>query len=307
MKAALIGCSGIAGAHIAGWAACEEADVVYLCDTNREAAEAAREHHFPKAKIVSDHRDLLGQDDFDAVDICTPTRFHAPMSLDFHRDGKHVMVEKPLCTDMAEADTLLAEISDDGPVFMVEHRWLFEPAFMSLAQHLDRLGPLHWMRMRLAHKLPLSPGVAATGCFMDMGYHLVYTALHLMGPAEDVYARATDFVVPDATDDSGLYILSHARGTSVLEASFSSFGPSGLYRGIELYGHNGSAMVTVAPETALWLTVDEKTVEKQALPVTSPWNYNVINHFVNVCSGSAPNIAGIREGYAAMEVISRAT
>ena len=48
------------------------------------SAEAQAEH-FPGAEIVADYRDLLDRDDIDAVDICTPTAFHAEMSMAFTR------------------------------------------------------------------------------------------------------------------------------------------------------------------------------------------------------------------------------
>ncbi len=306
MRIALVGCSGIAGAHILGWKALPGVEVAYLCDVNTAAAARAQADHFPAARVLSDFRDLLERDDYDAVDICTPTRFHAEYSIAFHQAGKHVLVEKPMCLDLAEAERMRAAIREDGPVFMIEHRWLFEPLFLSMQPYLAGLGPLHWMRMRLAHKLPLSPSIKATGCLLDMGYHLVYTALHLMGPATGVYARATAHVLDDAKDDSGLYVLTHERGTSVLEPSFSSFGPTGLYRGLEAYGHQGSAMAIAAPETALWVTRDERTREKVALSVTTPWHENAVRYFTDVTAGKAPSIAGIREGYAAIEVIDRA-
>jgi len=306
MRVALIGCSGIAGSHISGWKVLPDVEMAYLCDVNEEAAEQVKAETFPSATVLTDCRELLDRDDYDAVDICTPTKFHAEYSIAFHQAGKHVLVEKPMCMDMVEADRMKAEIAEDGPAFMIEHRWLFESHYLSLVPYLEPLGPLHWIRMRLGHKLPLSPPIKATGCLLDMGYHLVYTALHLMGPATGVYARATAHVLDDAKNDSGLYVLSHKSGTSVLEASFSSFGPTGLYRGLELYGHDGSAMVVAAPEKALWVTKDEKTREQADFTVTTPWGQNVIRYYTEVIEGASPVIAGIREGYAAMEVIDRA-
>lgn len=307
MRVALIGTSGIAGAHISGWKALgDQAEMACLVDVNREAAEAAKAEHFPGAQIMENWRDLLERDDFDAADICTPTRFHAEMSIALHQAGKCVMTEKPLCETMDEAEQMREAIDPAGPAFMVEHRWLFEGPFMSLAEHIPALGRLHWMRMRLGHRLAISPGIKASGALLDMGYHHVYTALHLMGPAKGVYATAHTYAQEGAKDDSGLYVLTHEAGTSVLEPNFSSFGPVGLYRGIEVYGSEGSALVRVAPTQELWVTRDEKSVEMVPMSVTSSWGNNVVAHFRRVCLGEAENPAGIAEGYAAMQVIARA-
>lgn len=307
MRVALIGTSGIAGAHVRGWEALGDAiEMAYLVDVNREAAEAAKAEHFPGAEILEDWRDLLDRDDFDAADVCTPTRFHAEMSMALHEAGKCVMTEKPLCETMDEAERMRETIDPDGPAFMVEHRWLFEAPFMSLQEHLAKLGDLHWTRMRLGHALDISPGIKASGALLDMGYHHVYTALHLMGPAQGVYARAATYVQEGAKDDSGLFVLTHERGTSVLEPNFSSVGPVGLYRGIEVYGNKGAAMVTVAPEQKLFVSPNRDTTEEHAWTVTSPWAVNVVERFYQVCRGDAENPCGIAEGYAAMAVIDRA-
>ncbi|MFO8080778.1 MAG: Gfo/Idh/MocA family oxidoreductase [Armatimonadota bacterium] len=307
MRVALIGTSGIAGAHIKGWTALGDAvEMAYLVDVDREAAEEAKAEHFPGAEIIADWRDLLERDDFDAADICTPTRFHAEMSIELHQAGKCVMTEKPLCETMDEADQMRATIDPDGPAFMVEHRWLFEAPFMSLLEHIPALGDLHWMRMRLGHALDISPGIKASGALLDMGYHHVYTALHLMGPAEGVYARAGTYVQEGAKNDSSLIALTHVRGQSVLEPNFSSVGPVGLYRGIEVYGSEGAAIVTVAPERKLFVSPDRNTTEEHEWTVTSPWAVNVVERFNQVCLGEAENPCGIEEGYAAMQVIDRA-
>jgi predicted dehydrogenase len=92
----------------------------------------------------------------------------------------------------------------------------------------------------------------------------------------------------------------------VLEPNFSSVGPVGLYRGIEVYGNEGAALVTVAPERKLWVSADRDTVGEFDWSVTSPWAQNVVAHFHEVCLGEAENPCGIEAGYAAMEVIDRA-
>ena len=307
MNVALIGTSGIAGAHIRGWSALGDAvEMAYLVDVNRDAAEAAKREHFPGAEIIEDWRDLLERDDFDAADICTPTRFHAEMSIALHQAGKHVLSEKPLCETMEEAQMMREQIDPRDPVFMVEHRWLYEAPLLSLMAEIPGLGELHWMRMRLGHALDITPGIKASGALLDMGYHHVYTALHLMGSAQGVYARSGTYVQEGAKDDSGLYVLSHELGFSVLEPNFSSVGPTGLYRGIEVYGSEGSAMVTVSPEEKLWVARDRSRLEEIPWSVTSSWQENVIAHFHSVCLGEAENICGIDAGYATMEVIARA-
>ena len=62
----------------------------------------------------------------------------------------------------------------------------------------------------------------------------------------------------------------------------------------------------VAPESHLWVTTGEKTVEEMPMTVTTPWNENVVRYFAEVIAGTKPNIAGIADSHAAMDAIARA-
>jgi len=83
------------------------ANVVALCDVNdRRAAEWYE--HIPKAKRFHDFREMLDKMDkeIDAVTVATPDNTHAVASAAAIRRGKHVLCEKPLTLDVAEARAL---------------------------------------------------------------------------------------------------------------------------------------------------------------------------------------------------------
>ena len=56
----------------------------------------------------TDHRPLLERDDIDMVVIGTPNDTHCPLVLDCAAAGKHVVLEKPMCLSLAEADSMIA-------------------------------------------------------------------------------------------------------------------------------------------------------------------------------------------------------
>ncbi|MSP11353.1 MAG: Gfo/Idh/MocA family oxidoreductase [Chloroflexi bacterium] len=105
---ALIGAGGIAQSHIPALKKIpDKARVVGVADV---VAERARE---AAAKIgaerwTTDYRELLSWSAVDAVDICTPNATHGEIALAAASAGKHMLVEKPLTTNVEEADRLLA-------------------------------------------------------------------------------------------------------------------------------------------------------------------------------------------------------
>jgi len=104
----IIGAGGIArGPHINGWKQVRGAEVIAVCDINREAAESmAREHGIPH--VFTDFRALVKLKELAAVDICTPNRVHTPAVLAALAQRKHVLCEKPLAVSVREVRQMQA-------------------------------------------------------------------------------------------------------------------------------------------------------------------------------------------------------
>ena len=99
---AVIGCGNISRSHIPNYLKLDNVEVRYFCDIIPERADAAVET-YGCGKAVYNYKELLGHDDIDIVSVCTHNDFHAPISIDFMRDGKDVLCEKPAARTLAEA------------------------------------------------------------------------------------------------------------------------------------------------------------------------------------------------------------
>ena len=75
---------------------------------------------------LDDHRRLIGR--IDAAVIAAPTRLHHRLAMDLLEQGVHLLVEKPLCPNTAEADELVETADRRGLVLQVGHVEQFNPA-----------------------------------------------------------------------------------------------------------------------------------------------------------------------------------
>lgn len=309
---ALVGCGGIAQSHIRGWLEQPDAELVLLCDVQAEAAAAAQERFgLAQARITTRLEDVLASE-CSLVDICTPSALHATQVVACLDAGKHVLCEKPMADTLEEAQHIAAACqARPDLVYMCEHRYLFDPLVQAIRSVLNEVGPLHWFRQRSAHALPLREGIKATGAFLDIGYHPLYTALHFMGPALSAFGLKQCFGRPDVADDTGLIVLEHAHGGSIVEGSFSAVGPSGGTRPIELYGATGTLIGNWVPRPQLWLYRGAQGEARPEAGVELPipagtWATNAIRHFLDCVRGEAQPMAGVNEALTTMRAYDAA-
>ena len=126
--------------------AMEAADYIELyagADLNPDV-RARFQERYPNAKVYESAEKLLADPDVDAVWISTPNRFHGPMTILAANAGKHVVVEKPMAVDMAEAERMVEACNKNGVVLVAGHTQSFQPHFRLMRQIVrsGRLGAL---------------------------------------------------------------------------------------------------------------------------------------------------------------------
>src|SRR6476620_4446732 len=103
VKVGVIGCGSIAKyRHFPEYQAQPNVDMIAVCDVIPERAQAIAQTYGVKA--YTDYIDLLSNEEINAVSICTPNVFHAPMTIAAMEAGKHVLCEKPMATTVEEAE-----------------------------------------------------------------------------------------------------------------------------------------------------------------------------------------------------------
>ena len=109
LRIGIIGCGGIAnGKHLPALKTLPDVEMVYFCDIILERAEkAAKEYGTPDAKVCTDYKELLEDKTIDVVHVLTPNRSHSFITVDALEAGKHVMCEKPMAINAAEAKKMV--------------------------------------------------------------------------------------------------------------------------------------------------------------------------------------------------------
>jgi predicted dehydrogenase len=91
--------------------------------------------HYPAARLSNHLDDVLP--DVDAVVVATPPASHAPVARRALEAGRHVLVEKPLTTSVADAEMLVALSERQGLILMVGHTFEYNPAVWKLRDLVD--------------------------------------------------------------------------------------------------------------------------------------------------------------------------
>ncbi len=113
LNLAMIGCGQIADAHLKAIDAIESAALYYAVDTDIKSARSAADR-YGATHFSADYDEALNDKEVDAVVLCLPHHLHAPFSIRAAEAGKHVLVEKPMALNEAEAQHMIAAADKAG-------------------------------------------------------------------------------------------------------------------------------------------------------------------------------------------------
>ncbi len=128
-------------AHLA-----EQFTVTAVCDVSDQVLQAVAEQwRIPNR--YHNYQDLLAQDDVDAVLVANPDAYHAEVALAAIAAGKHVLIEKPMCMTLREADEINATRERAGVTVQVGYMRRYAPAFVEACRLLPELGEIRLARV----------------------------------------------------------------------------------------------------------------------------------------------------------------
>jgi predicted dehydrogenase len=123
----------------------EGCQVVGVCDQS-PAARKRMQAANPGIPVYSDHTELISSPDVDAIAVITPVWTHYELAKAALENGKHVFVEKPFTSNVAQAEDLINLAEQKNLKIMVDHTFLFTGAVRKIHKLLDEgvLGKLYY-------------------------------------------------------------------------------------------------------------------------------------------------------------------
>jgi myo-inositol 2-dehydrogenase/D-chiro-inositol 1-dehydrogenase len=120
IRCGLIGYGAWGGHHARVLAAHPRATLQAIAVRSEASRDRARQDH-PTCRIVADHRDLLRQDDLDAVAVVLPSDLHFEVARAVLESGRHLLLEKPMCLSVPHCEELIAAARQRNRVLAIGH------------------------------------------------------------------------------------------------------------------------------------------------------------------------------------------
>lgn len=197
----------------------------------------------------TDIEEMGKSDALDAVYIASPNALHYQHAVSLLKNKKHVIVEKPIFSTVAELEHA-HQIARENNVFLFEAaRHIQEPNFKRLQENIEKVGTIHgatlaYMKYSSRYDQVLNgeePNIFSLkfsgGSIVDLGVYPLYSAITLFG--EPIKATYFATKLPTGVDGLGPIILEYPTfNITIIQGKNSqSFLPS------EIYGQKGTLIV----------------------------------------------------------------
>ncbi len=214
VRIGVIGCGGIANTkHMPAEKRNPAAELVAFCDVVEERALKAREDFgTPECAVYTDYRQLLQDKSIDAVLVLTPNNAHCRITVDALDAGKHVLCEKPMAMNYAEAKEMLAARDRSGKVLTIGYQNRFRPDSLYLKKVADEgmFGDVYYAEaIAIRRRAVPTWGVfidkekQGGGPLIDIGTHALDLTLFMMNNYEPAYCVGKTFHKLNAQRDTG--------------------------------------------------------------------------------------------------------
>jgi predicted dehydrogenase len=315
VRVAVIGAGHMGERHARIYAGLPDVELVAVCDVREGAARELGAR--VGARAWTDYRALLGRDDLDAVSVCTPDGLHRePCELAL-RAGRHVLVEKPIATTVADAEAIADAAARAGAVLLVGHCLRFDPRYDQARQAVGQgeLGAIQTIYTRRANTVAAQDRLGGR-CPLPLflGVHDYDVMRWLTGSevervtAESKWGllREQGFPVEDA-NCALLRFTSGALGVAELNWILPrGFPASGDHR-LDIVGSAGALSIATL-ETGLRRADGQRAVQVDTASAPSVQGhpggmfYFELRHFVDCVRGQATPAVTPRDAVAALRI-----
>ena len=279
LGAAVVGL-GVGRAHAEAYASLPESSLVALCDPDPARLQAANASYGVAA--YADVADLLRDERVEVISVATPHPSHAAIAIAAMESGRHVIVEKPMTVDLAEADRMVACARRTGRTLGVIFQRRFWPASFRVQRAIaeGKLGAvvsaeceLTWWRTESYYRRDPWRGRWDTeggGVLCNQGIHALDLLQWVVGEVDTVWARWANLSHPyiEVEDNAVAAVVFRSGALGAIRMSTSS---RYSRTRVTVHGANGASVSVIEePEGAvgyndLWTIPGEEQVREKSL------------------------------------------
>ena len=260
----IIGCGKISSAHLKAWKKIDGFSIGGVFDVNRQLAEE-RAKEFGVARVFETLEQLIAE--CEVVDVCTPPQTHSAISRPVLTAGRHLLIEKPVVTEVADWDSLVELVKRSPGKLAVIHNLKFAQSVRTAKQWVDEgrigdvlriqrefltsattdrmlVGDSHW-----SHKLP-------GGRWFETLPHELYLTHWFAGALEfdSVTTASSPKAPPGAPADEVVAVL---RGERTLATVHFSANCEQNRRVFTVQGSHGQIVVDILSDLATITTTKD--------------------------------------------------
>ncbi|RKL67702.1 oxidoreductase [Salipaludibacillus neizhouensis] len=215
--------------------------------TKKKGKEFAEKYN--QVQVFTEVSEMAKSSDVDAVYIASPNSFHSDQGCLVMEQGKHVICEKPMASNVREMKKLIESAQKNNVVLMEGIKSTHQPNFQIIIDHLHKVGTVRryfssycqYSSRYDSYKegviLNAFDPAFSNGSLMDIGIYGIYPAIVLFGEPNQV--SATGVMLTSGVDGQGSLLLKYNELECVIMHSkiANSFIPS------EIQGEKGSMII----------------------------------------------------------------
>lgn len=262
LKFAIVGCGRISYKHVESLEN-NRADAVLVatCDVVEERAEAKKKEYLDKmkedlsVKVFSDYKRMLKDVEIDVVTIATESGYHAEIAIECMKNGKHVIVEKPMALSIEDAEEMIRVAKENKVKLCISHQNRFNKPIQKLREAIEenKFGKLVNGTARILWNRNMGYYQQAPwrGTWAQDGGTLMNQCIHnidllqwmLGGEVERVYAECDTFLRDIEAEDFGAIIVRFKNGAiGMIEGSACVY-PKNLEETLSIFGESGAVVI----------------------------------------------------------------
>lgn len=192
----------------------EGCEVAAICGRNAEIAQA-RADKWGIGLVFTDWREMVASGAIDAVIVASRNDTHGPITHQALVEGLHVLCEKPVALNAAEADSMATAAARTNLSTMVPFTYEYMPIFATTKRLIDQgfLGTPHHFSLRYfaefafdsAYSWRFDKALAGSGVIGDLGSHCLYYAEWMFGAIAELGCVSASFIERDLRPDGSDY------------------------------------------------------------------------------------------------------